>query len=49
MEPKITIGVEISGLDDLKLQTQEVIKKTEELEQAVQRLNECELTIELAN
>lgn len=43
---EVTLSVELSGLDKLKNAADEVIKKAEELEQAVQRLNEVEIVLQ---
>ncbi|MDQ0222277.1 hypothetical protein [Streptococcus moroccensis] len=43
MNSKFTLNVELSNLDKLKDLANDVLQKAEELEQAVQRLNEVEL------
>lgn len=42
---RLKVTVKIEGLDTVKTLADEVIKKAEELEQAVHRLNEAELTV----
>lgn len=41
----IRIKVEVSGIEELKEACEEVLKKAEELEVAVRRLNEMELEL----
>lgn len=42
-EYKVTIDTKLTGIEEFKELTNEVIKKADELEKAVQRLNEAKI------
>lgn len=43
-EYTVTIDTKLTGIEEFKELTNEVIKKADELEKAVQRLNEAKIT-----
>lgn len=47
-EYKVTIDTKITGIEEFKELTNEVIKKADELEKAVQRLNEVKLIVSVS-
>ncbi len=42
----LSIGIKVSNVDELTEVSQEVAKKSEELQEAIKRLNEVELKLE---
>lgn len=42
----LSIGIKVSNVDELTEAVQEVTKKSEELQEAIKRLNEVELKLE---